>query len=238
MYVSAATLLGIDVGAPTEHTYTEIVDAIRQHGADAQADIEELWRRIAFSILINNVDDHLHNHGFLHVAKDLWRLSPAFDINPFPERQRELKTWISEEAGPAASIDALMAATEAELMTSDGIGAEIAASVVLFFQQEANVALIERLRAAGVDLTAPKRARVAAGPLAGKTFVLTGTLPHLTRDEASDLITGAGGKVTSAVSKKTSYVVAGEEAGSKLTKAESLGIEILDEDGLRALAAS
>lgn len=109
VYVSAATLLGADVGAPTEHTYTEIVDAIRQHGADAQADIEELWRRIAFSILINNVDDHLHNHGFLHVAKDQWRLSPAFDINPFPDRQRELKTWISEEAGPAASIDALMA---------------------------------------------------------------------------------------------------------------------------------
>ena len=109
MYVSAATLLGVAVGAPTEHTYTEIVDAIRQHGADAQADIEELWRRIAFSILINNVDDHLHNHGFLHVAKDQWRLSPAFDINPFPDRQREMKTWISEDAGPAASIDALMA---------------------------------------------------------------------------------------------------------------------------------
>ena len=75
MYVSAATLLGADVGGPTEHTYTEIVDAIRQHGAGAQSDIEELWRRIAFSILINNVDDHLHNHGFVHVAKDQWRLS-------------------------------------------------------------------------------------------------------------------------------------------------------------------
>lgn len=109
MYVSAATLLGVDVGDPTEHAYTEIVDAIRQYGADAQADIDELWRRIAFSILINNVDDHLHNHGFLHVAKGQWRLSPAFDINPFPDRQRELKTWISEDAGPAASIDALMA---------------------------------------------------------------------------------------------------------------------------------
>ncbi len=110
MYVSAATLLGADVGEPTEHTYTEIVDAIRQYGADAQADIHELWRRIAFSILINNVDDHLHNHGFLHVARGQWRLSPAFDINPFPDRQRELKTWISEDAGPSASIDALMAA--------------------------------------------------------------------------------------------------------------------------------
>jgi serine/threonine-protein kinase HipA len=109
MYVSAATLLGADAIAQTEHTYTEIVDAIRQHGADARVDVEELWRRIAFSILINNVDDHLHNHGFLHVAKDQWRLAPAFDINPFPDRQRELKTWISEDAGPAASIDALMA---------------------------------------------------------------------------------------------------------------------------------
>ena len=109
MYVSAATLLGADIGEPTEHAYTEIVDAIRQHGADAQPDIEELWRRIAFSILINNVDDHLHNHGFLHVTRDQWRLSPAFDINPFPDRERELKTWISEEAGPAASIEALMA---------------------------------------------------------------------------------------------------------------------------------
>ena len=108
LYISASTMLGAEEGAPTEHTYTEIVDAIRQHGADAQRDIEELWRRVAFSILITNVDDHLHNHGFLHIARGQWRLSPAFDINPFPDRQRELKTWISEAAGPAASIDALM----------------------------------------------------------------------------------------------------------------------------------
>jgi DNA ligase (NAD+) len=140
-------------------------------------------------------------------------------------------------AGDYGSIDALEMATETELMTSDGIGAQIAASVVLFFQQAANVALIERLRTAGVDLTAPKRERAPAGPLAGKTLVLTGTLPNLTREEASELIVAAGGKVTSAVSKKTSYVVAGEEAGSKLIKAESLGIEILDEAGLRALLA-
>jgi serine/threonine-protein kinase HipA len=84
------------------------VDAIRQHGATAQADIEELWRRIAFSILITNVDDHLHNHGFLHLHHGQWQLAPAFDLNPFPERLRELKTWISEETGPEASIDALM----------------------------------------------------------------------------------------------------------------------------------
>ena len=108
MYVSAATMLGVEVTEPQEHTYTEIVDAIRVHGDDAQADIEELWRRIAFSILITNVDDHLRNHGFLHVDREFWRLSPAFDINPSPERARELKTWISEDAGPDMTIDALM----------------------------------------------------------------------------------------------------------------------------------
>jgi serine/threonine-protein kinase HipA len=108
MYVSAATMLGVEPTEPEEHSYTEIVDAIRVHGADAQADIEELWRRIAFSILITNVDDHLRNHGFLHEDREFWRLSPAFDINPSPERVRELKTWISEDAGPDMTIDALM----------------------------------------------------------------------------------------------------------------------------------
>jgi serine/threonine-protein kinase HipA len=108
MYVSAATMLGVEATEPEEHSYTEIVDAIRVHGADAQADIEELWRRIAFSILITNVDDHLRNHGFLHEDREFWRLSPAFDINPSPERVREFKTWISEDAGPDMTIDALM----------------------------------------------------------------------------------------------------------------------------------
>ena len=108
MYVSAATMLGAEPGDPGEHAYTELVDALRQNGAAPAADIGELWRRIAFSILITNVDDHLMNHGFLHVERGLWRLSPAFDINPFPERVRELKTWVSEEAGPEATIRALM----------------------------------------------------------------------------------------------------------------------------------
>jgi serine/threonine-protein kinase HipA len=108
LYVSAATLLGIPPADSADHAYTEIADVIRQRSADAAADLEELWRRIAFSILITNVDDHLHNHGFLHVEGDLWRLSPAFDINPFPDRARELKTWISEDVGPDASISALM----------------------------------------------------------------------------------------------------------------------------------
>lgn len=108
LYVSASTLLGLPPADSADHAYTEIADVIRQRSADAAADLEELWRRIAFSILMTNVDDHLHNHGFLHVEGDLWRLSPAFDINPFPDRARELKTWISEDVGPDASISALM----------------------------------------------------------------------------------------------------------------------------------
>lgn len=110
-YISAATMLGSVADGTEQHTYTEIIDSIRQHGAEAQADIDELWRRIAFSILITNVDDHLRNHGFLHVAHGQWRLAPAFDVNPFPERARELKTWISEDTGAEASIDALMSIT-------------------------------------------------------------------------------------------------------------------------------
>jgi len=107
-YVSAATLLGADPAGSQEHFYTEIVDALRVNGSTPQSDIEELWRRMAFSILITNVDDHLHNHGFLHVNRGQWRLAPAFDINPFPDRVREMKTWISEETGPEATIEALL----------------------------------------------------------------------------------------------------------------------------------
>ena len=107
-YVSAATLLGADPADSQEHFYTEMVDALRKYGADAQADIEELWQRMAYFVLITNVDDHLHNHGFLHANRGQWRLAPAFDINPFPDRVRELKTWISEDTGPEATIEALL----------------------------------------------------------------------------------------------------------------------------------
>jgi serine/threonine-protein kinase HipA len=80
------------------------------YGAAPQVDTAELWRRIAFSILITNVDDHLRNHSFLHIDRGQWRLAPAFDVNPFPNRIRELKTWISEGAGPEATIEAIMSA--------------------------------------------------------------------------------------------------------------------------------
>jgi serine/threonine-protein kinase HipA len=111
MYVSAATLLGVESAGAEEHFYTEIADALRMHGAAVQADLEELWRRMAYSILITNVDDHLRNHGFLHTEGGLWRLAPAFDLNPFPDRARELKTWVSADTGPEATVEALMSVT-------------------------------------------------------------------------------------------------------------------------------
>ena len=138
-------------------------------------------------------------------------------------------------AGDFGTIDALATVTEEDLMRSDGIGQEIARSVTLFFAQEPNVAMIRRLQVAGVDTTAPLRPREPVGIFAGKTFVLTGTLPLMTREEASAAIVEAGGKVTGSVSKKTNYVVAGDEAGSKRAKAETLGIPIVDEFELRRM---
>jgi DNA ligase (NAD+) len=137
-------------------------------------------------------------------------------------------------AGDFGTIAAIAQASEEELQRSEGIGPEVARSVALFFEQAPNLEMIERLRAAGVVMEAPKRPKTL-GILHGKTFVLTGTLPEMTREEAAELIVAAGGKVTGSVSKKTDYVVAGSEPGSKLNKAEQLGVTILDETGLRKL---
>ena len=113
------------------------------------------------------------------------------------------------------------------------IGPKVAASIRDFFSNPINLALIERLQKAGLTMLAEKKVRTST--LEGLTFVLTGTLPTLTREAAKELIESAGGRVSGTVSKKTSYVVAGEEAGSKLDKAQSLGVPILDEAALRAV---
>jgi DNA ligase (NAD+) len=138
-------------------------------------------------------------------------------------------------AADFGSIDAIANASEEALQQSEGIGPEVAGSVHLFFRQKANLRMIERLVAAGVDATAPKRAPAAGGSLNGKTLVLTGTLQSLTREEAGALIIAAGGKVTASVSRKTDYVVAGDDPGSKYTKAQELGIPIIGENELRKL---
>lgn len=129
------------------------------------------------------------------------------------------------------SLDALLAASEEQVLAVDDIGPVVAQSIMTFLADPLNRELIEQLRAAGVhweEGEAGYRPRAQAG----KTFVLTGALPRLTRDEAAAMIEAAGGKVAGSVSKKTSYVVAGTDAGSKLGKAQELGIAILDEAGL------
>ena len=130
-------------------------------------------------------------------------------------------------------MDALMAASTDELERVNEIGPRVAAAVREFFDETRNVELVERLRAAGLTFTAEKRKK--SSQLEGLTFVLTGTLPGMTREDAKAKIEAAGGKVAGSVSKKTDYVVAGAEAGSKLEKAQSLGVKVLDEDGLLGL---
>ncbi|HEX2485641.1 MAG TPA: NAD-dependent DNA ligase LigA, partial [Myxococcota bacterium] len=134
-------------------------------------------------------------------------------------------------------LDPILAATVEELQAVEGIGLVIAESVARFFADPRNRAEVERLRACGVQWPkgTARTARRGEGPLAGKTFVLTGTLPGLSRDEATERIEAAGGKVTSSVSKKTSFVVAGEEPGSKLRKAQELGVTVLDAAQLERL---
>jgi DNA ligase (NAD+) len=145
-------------------------------------------------------------------------------------------------AFPSAAALGAAALSDREAITAiHGIGVEIAQSLQQWFATAANGRLLEDLAALGLQLGAQGQpaadAAGAAAPLAGLTFVLTGTLPSLSRSQAQALIEAAGGKVSSSVSKKTSYVLAGSEAGSKLSKAESLGVPVLDEQGLRQLLA-
>jgi DNA ligase (NAD+) len=134
-------------------------------------------------------------------------------------------------------LDDLLAADLARLQQVPDVGPVVAASLLRFFAEPHNGDVIRQLRAAGIRWPAGVPAAVAA-PLAGKTFVLTGTLPSLTRDQATALIEAQGGKVAGSVSKKTDYVVAGGEAGSKLDKARDLGVIILDQTQLMELLQS
>ena len=117
-FLSAMSLLGAEDG--DEATYTDIAEAIRSYSSEPVQDLHELWRRIVFSVLIGNLDDHLRNHGFLYDRNDQWRLAPAYDLNPVPkqEKARELTTWISE-AGPEADLDLARQAAEYFALTAN-----------------------------------------------------------------------------------------------------------------------
>jgi DNA ligase (NAD+) len=157
----------------------------------------------------------------------LARLLMGLGISFVGERTAEL---LASEFG---SMEALENATQEDLERVQEVGPKVAASVHDFFQNELNRALIKRLAELGLKMTAEKKQRTTQ--LEGLTFVLTGTFPTLSREEAKEKIEAAGGKVSGSVSKKTNYVVVGEEAGSKLTKAQELGVEILDEAALLML---
>ena len=154
----------------------------------------------------------------------LARVLMGLGIRFVGERTAEL---LAEEFG---SMDAIMQASAEELERVEEVGPRISGAILEFFSRPANRDLVEHLKQAGVNMTAEKKQR--SSQLAGFTLVLTGTLPNLARDDAKAKIEAAGGKVAGSVSKKTSYVIAGEEAGGKLDKARELGVPVLDEAGL------
>ncbi len=206
--------------------------------------------------------DTLINEGLISSAADLYKIVPEQLenieglgkksaqnlINAIEEsRQRELSNvltalgirHIGEKVAELIAerlntIDAVMSADYNTLCAIDGVGEEMAKSIICFFGEEQSISLINSLKEAGVNMT--QSAKEKGSKFLGLTFVLTGTLPTYTRDEASEIIKNLGGKVSGSVSKKTSYVVAGEDAGSKLTKANELGVTVISEAELIKMA--
>jgi DNA ligase (NAD+) len=182
-------------------------------------------QRVFGPVEIQKLLKQIENSKNAGLARVLMGLSIRF----VGERTAEL---LAQEFG---SMDAIMNASAEVLERAEEVGPRISRAILEFFARPANRELIAHLQAAGVNMTAEKKARTTQ--LAGLTFVLTGTLPNLSREDAKARIEAAGGKVAGSVSKKTSYVVAGEEAGSKLDKAQELKIPVLGEAGLLALLA-
>lgn len=163
--------------------------------------------------------------------RPLWRLLTALNIRHVGA------TTARALADHFGTLDEIAAQTEESLAEVEEIGPVIAKSIATFFHSKAGRRVVEELRAAGLHFGSPaERRQVTAGPLAGKTIVVTGTLSHFTRDEIKEFIRAHGGKASGSVSKKTDFVVAGEEAGSKLDKARQLGVKVLSEEEFLQLA--
>ncbi|MFM2125361.1 MAG: NAD-dependent ligase LigA [Acidobacteriota bacterium] len=188
---------------------------------DQLMNLERMGKKSAEKLLAN-IDASRQKH--------LSRILNALGIPFVGERTAQI---LADHFG---DLDTIIAATDEELQQAEEVGPKVAHSIRQFFDQQHNRDLVDRLRAAGFNFTCEvKRKEDQQGKFSGLTFVLTGTLPNWTREEASAKIEAQGGKVTGSVSKKTSYVVAGEEAGSKLEKAQTLGVRVIDEAGLREL---
>jgi DNA ligase (NAD+) len=182
-------------------------------------DLERMGRKSAGNI-VRNIEKSKEN--------PLPRVLTALGIRFVGERTA---VFLAEAFG---GLDAIAAAGQEDLQVADEVGPKVAESVFQFFREPRNRQLVERLRAAGLQFTY-ESTRPKNGPLKGLTLVLTGTLPNLSREEAKRLIESAGGKVSGSVSKKTNYVVAGDDAGSKLTKAKELGVRVVTEEELLEL---
>ena len=157
-------------------------------------------------------------------ANPLHRLAFALGIRMIGQKASKLLAQAFKD------MDSLIAATYEQLISVNEIGDKMAESVIAFFKQDQNINLIEKLRSLGVNMEAEKKEIKENERFKGKTFVLTGALTDFTRDKAKEIIEGFGGKVSGSVSKKTDYVLAGEDAGSKLQKANELGVQIINEE--------
>jgi DNA ligase (NAD+) len=160
---------------------------------------------------------------------ELWRVIYAIGIRHVGERGAQAL------ARTFGSLPALIRASVEALETVPDVGPVVARSVRAFFDEPRNCALVDRLAAAGVTMEGVAAPEVSIGPLTGKTFILTGTLASMSRDEAQQAIEARGGKVGSTVSRKTSYLVVGADPGSKVEKARALGVPTLDEEGFKRL---
>lgn len=183
---------------------------------DKLMSLERMGKKSAAN-LVRNIENSKKN--------PLPRVLTALGIRFVGERTA---VFLAEQFG---DLDAIAAAGMDELQQAEEVGPKVAQSIFQFFREPRNEELVDRLRAAGVQFIYSAK-RPKGGPLKGLTFVLTGTLPNLSRDDAKRLIETAGGKVAGSVSKKTNYVVAGEDPGSKMAKAQELGIPVVNEDQL------
>ena len=184
--------------------------------AETLTELDRMGKKSAANV-VRNIENSKQN--------PLPRVLTALGIRFVGERTA---VFLAETFG---SMDRIAAASEEELQRAEEVGPKVAQAVVEFFREPRNRELVDRLRGAKLQFTYQSK-RPKNGPLHGLTFVLTGTLPSMSREDAKNMIETAGGKVSSAVSKKTNYVVAGEDAGSKLTKAQELGVPVVSEADL------
>jgi DNA ligase (NAD+) len=183
---------------------------------DQLLELERIGKKSAGNLL-RNIENSKRN--------PLPRVLTALGIRFVGERTA---VFLSEAFG---NMDQISAADVEKLQQAEEVGPKVAESIFQFFREPRNRELVDRLRGVGLQFEY-RSSRPVAGPLRGTTFVLTGTLPNLTREEAKAKIESAGGKVASTVSRKTTYVVAGDDAGSKLDKARELGIRVITEEQL------